>query len=154
MRLWNLSSLEKFGTQVVTSHPPSIPPRRVREPGMHMSAPMQLAMKVAALAAVGYCVVTVSGSSHVLTLPSVANVEVTSNVDVGRSPLEALFAGRFKDGWTREAEEQLLHEAVKKPAAPDRDFLNLAQTAQHETVSEDAPRLSESDILRITRRKV
>jgi len=154
MRFWNLSSLEKFGTQVVTSQTPFIPSKRMREPGMHMSAPMQLAMKVAALAAVGYCVVTVSGSTHVLTLPNVASVEVTSNVDVGRSPLESLFARRFKDGWTRETEDQLLSEVVKKPAVPDRDFLNLAQTAQHESVSEDAIRLSESDILRITRRKV
>ena len=101
-----------------------------------------------------YSVVTVSGRSTVLTVPSVAAVEVACNVDLGRPPLEALFAGRFSDSWTRAKEDELLSEAVKKPPAPDRDFLNLAHTAQHETVSEDAPRLSEGDIWKITRRKV
>jgi len=115
---------------------------------------MNVAIKVAALAAVSYCVVTVSGSSRTLTVPSVASVEVTCNVDVGRPPLEVLFAERFSDSWTREKEDELLGEAVKKPSVPDRDFFNLAHTAQHETVSEDAPRLSDGDILRITRRKV
>lgn len=154
MRLWNLSSLEKLNTKVVTAQTASIPSKRSQGPGIHTSAPLNVAMKVAALAVVSYCVVTVSGSSKVLTIPSVADVEVTSNVDVGRPPLESLFAGRFSDGWTYETEDRLLSKAVKKPSVPDRDFINLAHTAQHETVSEDAPRLSEMDILRITRRKV
>lgn len=154
MRLWNLSSLEKLSTTVVTSQKPFIPPKRSQGPGIHTSSPMNVAMKVAALAAVSYSVVTVSGSSRVLTVPNAAAVEVTCNVDVGRPPLEALFAGRFDNSWTRATEDRLLSEAVKKPPVPDRDFLNLAHTAQHETVSEDAPRLSEGDILKITRRKV
>jgi hypothetical protein len=154
MRLWNLSSLEKLSTKVVTSQTPFVLHRRSPGPGVHTSAPMNVVMKVAALAAVSYCVVTVSGSSRVLTVPSVAAVEVICNVDVGRPPLESLFARRFSDSWSREKEDQLLSEAVKKPPVPDRDFINLAHTAQHETVSEDAPRLSEGEILKITRRKV
>jgi len=75
-------------------------------------------------------------------------------VDEGRSPLEALFASRFDDNWTREKEDQLLSEAVKKPVVSDRDFFNLVHAAQHETVSGDARRLSEEEILKLTRRKV
>lgn len=154
MRIWNLGSLEDLSMKVVTSQKPFIPSKRSTGPGTHTSAPMNVAMKVAALAAVSYCVVTVSGSSRVLTVPSFGAVEVTCNVDVGRPPLESLFSGRFSESWTHAKEDQLLSDAVKKPSVPDRDFLNLAHTAQHETVSEDAPRLSEGDIRRITRPKV
>jgi hypothetical protein len=154
MRLWNLSSLEKLSTKVVTSQRPFIPPKRSRGPGIHTSSPMNIAMTVAALAAVSYSVVTVSGSSTVLTVPRVAAVEVACNVDVEKPPLEALFAGRFNDSWTRAKEDEVLREAARKPPVPERDFLNLAHTAQHEAVSDDAPRLSDGEILKITRRKV
>jgi hypothetical protein len=152
MRLWNLSSFEKFSTTVVASQTPAIPPKG--SPGVHMSAPLNIAMRVAALAMVSYSVVIVSGSSRALTIPHPAALEVIGNVDVDRPPMESLFAGRFNDAWTQSVEDQLLSEAVKKPSVPDRDFLNLAHTAQHETISEDVPRLSEGDILKITRRKV
>jgi len=63
------------------------------------------------------------------------------------------FGTRFNDQWTRTQEDKLLAEAVKKSASSDRDFLNLIHTAQHESLSEDAPRLTEGDIRKLTRRK-
>jgi hypothetical protein len=153
MRLWNLSSFETLGTPVLTAQPAFASVRKTGERRKYASSPIKIAMQVAALTAACYSV-AVCGSSTVLTVPKVADVDVVCNVDVDRSPLEALFAGRFTDNWTREKEDQLLGEAVKKPPAADRDFRNLAHTAQHETVSENAPRLSEEDILKLSRRKV
>jgi hypothetical protein len=153
MRLWNLSCFENLDTPVLTAQPASTSPRKVNERKIRVGSPIKLAIQVVALTAACYSV-AVCGSSTVLTVPEVAGAEIACNVDVDRPPLEAIFAGRFTDNWTHEGEDRLLSEAVKKPAAPDRDFLNLAHTAQNETVSENAPRLSEEEILRLTRRKV
>ena len=150
MRKWNLSSFEQLGTTVLTAQPSFASQRR--DVGLRRCAlsPFNIAMRVVALAAASYSL-CVCGSA---VLPGVDGVQITCNVDEGRSPLEALFASRFDGRWTREQEDQLLSEALKKPVVSDRDRFNLVHTAQHETVSGDAPRLSEEEILKLTRRKV
>ena len=109
-------------------------------------------MQVAALAAASYSVV-VSGSCTFLSVPQSSVVGTISNVDANRSPLEAMFEKRFSDDWTRATEDKLLSEAVKKAVAPDHDLFNLVHTAQHESLSESAPRLTEENILNLSRRK-
>ena len=150
MRKWNLSSFEELGSTVLTAQPSFTSQRRDVGPRRCVLSPFNIAMRVVALAAASYSL-CVSGSA---VLPEVDGVQITCNVDEGRSPLEAMFASRFDDKWTREKEDQILSEAVKKPVVSDRDQFNLVHTAQHETVSEDARRLSEEEILKLARRKV
>lgn len=151
MPFWNLSNLDALETPVLTPLGPSTPQRRAVMPGQYRSSPIRTVMRVAALAAVSYSV-AVCGSSDVLVV-SHEVAHAACNVDADRPPLEALFETRFNDQWTRTQEDDLLAEAVKKSASSDRDFLNLVHTAQHESLSEDAPRLTEGDIRKLTRRK-
>ena len=152
MRLWNLSSFEKLETPVLSAQSAGTPPRRAVGQGQYLGSPVRIAVQVVALAAISYNI-SVVGSCKVLTLPKVGSSQMTCNVDPNTPPLEGLFKGRFGDNWTPAMENALLSEAVKKAAAPDRDFFNLVHTAQHESLSEEAPRLTERDILKVTRHK-
>jgi hypothetical protein len=109
-------------------------------------------MQVVALATASYSVF-VSGSCSILSVPQSSMAGTICNVDANRTPLEAMFEKRFDNDWTRAREDQLLSEAVKKAAVPDHDLFNLVHTAQHESLAEDALRLTEGDVLRIARRK-
>jgi hypothetical protein len=71
-------------------------------------------------------------------------IRSTWNIHPHRPPMDLLFGNRFDNDWTEEYEQELLHEAVQKSSVVGgRDRLNLIQTSQQESVSEDVPRLSD-----------
>ena len=153
MPRWNLSSFDEFETPVLSVHRATAPQKRSVASGSHRSSSVKTVMLVAAVATISYSV-AVCGNAKVLTVSHPA-VHTAGNVDASRPPLEALFGGRFNDQWTREKEVGLLAEGVKKSASStdEQAFFNFIHTAQHETLSKDAPRLTENEIRKLTRRK-
>ena len=152
MPRWNLSKFDDLETPVVSKLDSAPAAMRSATSGQRRTSPLKTVIQIAAMAAVSYSV-AVAGSSQVLTIPHEA-VRAVSNVDATRPPLEAVFGGRFNDQWTKEKEDALLTEAVKKSAASteDESFRNFIHTAQHETLDKNAPRLSAEEIKRLRRK--
>ena len=154
MRLWNLSNFDELEQPVLVAQPPTAalgtPLRRSRGPSTASS--LRFAVRVAALTAIS-CTIMATGSSPILVVPQSA-AQVASNVNESRPPLDVIFGGRFAGDWTRAKEDALLARAAEKIARPsEQDLLNLIQSSQQESLSDDVPRLSDDEVLRIIRRK-
>ncbi len=153
MRSWNLSSLEDLEPSVLTAQPASTSVRgRAARPVLRRSSSVRVVMSVAALAAISYSV-AVTGTSTTISIRQ-SDVQLLSNVDADRPPLDVIFGGRFTSDWTRTREDELLNEAVRRSAGPrDQDLLNLIHATQQESLSDDVPRLSDDDVAKLIRRK-
>jgi hypothetical protein len=117
-----------------------------------MNSSVRVAVQIAALTAISYSV-AVSGTSTEIKIAQPLTQSAGANVQADRPPLETVFRDRFNNEWTQAQEDELLAMALKKGASPERDLFNLVHTAQHESVSDELPRLTEGDVLKLPRRK-